>query len=176
MSAIGYFQANNNPVALATLGDFAAGRSNVLSISGCVSASPILVSPAQATDVSPLAVNGSTAVESLTQAFMAIKLSTTLEGLTSKLVNYANLTVLPTTGYGNSIVRFSRASSVADSDPFRTQADGVVSLQNPFSSELVITNIQSNVTSHGLFVGSIVVDTDFRAAGNTASNSPPLAL
>lgn len=56
------------------------------------------------------------------------------------------------------------------------QADGVVSLQNPFSSDLVITNIQSNVSSHGLFVGSIVVDTDFKAAGNGASNSPPLAL
>lgn len=36
---------------------------------------------------------------------MAIKLSTTLAGLTSKLVNYANLTVLPTTGHGNNIVR-----------------------------------------------------------------------
>lgn len=49
-------------------------------------------------------VNGSSDCVSLTQAFMAIHLNTTLKGLTSKLLNYANLTVLPTTGVTNSVV------------------------------------------------------------------------
>lgn len=49
-------------------------------------------------------VNGSSATTSLTQAFMAIHLNTTLTGLTSKLLNYANLTVLPTTGVSSDMV------------------------------------------------------------------------
>ncbi|KAI5474806.1 pre-rrna processing protein [Pseudohyphozyma bogoriensis] len=131
------FQANNNPVALQTLTDYAQGVSNNLTISG---------------------FNGSTAVDSLTQAFMAIHLNATLNGLTTKLLNYANLTVLTTTGVTNDL------------------SNSIVSLQNPFSSSLSITNIQSNVTSHGLFVGSINTDTDFTAAGKTANISPILGL
>lgn len=89
---------------------------------------------------------------------MAIHLNTTLKGLQTKLINYANLTVMPTTGV---------------TDNF---ANSVVSLSNPFSSPLDITNIQSNITAHGLFVGSIVQDTNFLAAGKGATTSPILNL
>jgi hypothetical protein len=40
----------------------------------------------------------------------------------------------------------------------------------------MITNIQSNITAYGLFVGSIVQDTEFAAAGKAASISPTLGL
>lgn len=56
-------------------------------------------------------VNGSTATESLTQAFMALHLNATLPGLQSKLLDYANLTVLPTTGRTNNMVRSSPAAA-----------------------------------------------------------------
>ncbi|KAM0750211.1 hypothetical protein T439DRAFT_247618 [Meredithblackwellia eburnea MCA 4105] len=135
-ASISYFQANSDPTALNVLTDFAQGTSNELVISG---------------------FNGSTPVESLTQAFMAIHLNATLNGLTTKLLNYANLTVLTTTGVTNNI------------------ADAIVSLQNPFTSALTITNIQSNIThASGLYVGAIVTATDFVATGHQANISPQL--
>ncbi|BGP44010.1 hypothetical protein JCM10449v2_008067 [Rhodotorula kratochvilovae] len=134
-AAVGYFQANNNPGSLKTLQAFVSGEDTALAISG---------------------FNGSTAVDSLVQAFMAIHLNATLPGLDSKLLNYANLTVLPSTGIESDF------------------ADSTVSLANPFSSALSVTNIQSNITSYGLFVGSIVTDTNFNAVGRASSDSPTL--
>lgn len=87
---------------------------------------------------------------------MAINLTTTLNGLTTKLLQFANVTILPTTGISNNL------------------ANSIVSLDNPFTSDLRITNIQANVTSHGLFLGSIVTQTDFSAKGKVASTSPDL--
>lgn len=101
--AVGYFQANSNPVALQTLTDYAQGKDSTLAITG---------------------FNGSSACDSLQQAFMAINLTTTLKGLTTKLLQYANVTILPTTGVTNNL------------------ANSIVSLDNPFSSDLTITNIQ----------------------------------
>ncbi|GAA6027071.1 hypothetical protein JCM8097_006088 [Rhodosporidiobolus ruineniae] len=133
--AVGYFQANANQGALDTLTAFVSGNDTLLDISG---------------------FNGSTATESLTQAFMQIHLNSTLPGLQTKLLNYANLTVLSSTGV---------------SDDF---ADSTVSLANPFTTQLDVTNIQSNITSYGLFVGSIVTDTNFQAQGKANSDSPTL--
>jgi hypothetical protein len=110
------------------------------------------------TSPSTLIVNGSTAIESLTQAFMTLHLNATLEGLGSKLLNYANVTVLPTTGVSNDL------------------AGSVVSIQNPFSAPLRITNIQANVTSNGFFVGTITTDTDFTSQGHVGTTSPSLDL
>ncbi|KAL8287086.1 hypothetical protein RQP46_004092 [Phenoliferia psychrophenolica] len=134
--SISVFEANGNAGALQTLTDFTSGTNSALTISG---------------------FNGSSQTESLTQAFMALHLNATLKGLGTKLLNYANLTVLPTTGVTNSV------------------ASSIVSLENPFTSDLSITNIQSNIThSSGLFVGSIVTPTDFLAKGHTANISPVL--
>ncbi|GAA6063179.1 hypothetical protein JCM10212_003114 [Sporobolomyces blumeae] len=133
--AIGYFEANNNKGSLDTLTAFVAGNNTDLQISG---------------------FNGSTAVDSLTQAFMAIHLNATLPGLTTKLLNYANLTVLPTTGVTNDF------------------ADATVNLDNPFTTSLQINNIQSNITAYGLFVGSIITNTNFPAAGKAMTDSPTL--
>ncbi|GJN94719.1 hypothetical protein Rhopal_007810-T1 [Rhodotorula paludigena] len=133
--AVGYFQANSNQGALDTLQAFVAGRNTDLQISG---------------------FNGSTPVESLTQAFMAIHLNSTLPGLQTSLLNYANLTVLPSTGVDNNF------------------ADATVNLANPFTAQLDVVNIQSNITSFGLFVGSIVTNTNFDATGRANSDSPTL--
>ncbi|BGP22157.1 pre-rRNA processing protein [Rhodotorula toruloides] len=133
--SVGYFQANNNQGSLDTLTAFVTGNDTQLQISG---------------------FNGSTATESLTQAFMALHLNATLPGLKTKLLNYANLTVLPTTGVTNDF------------------ADSTVSLANPFTAPLNIKNIQSNITSFGLFVGSIVTDTNFASAGHSNTDSPTL--
>jgi len=101
-------------------------------------------------------VNGSTAIESLTQAFMSLHLNATLQGLSSKLLNYANVTILPTTGLANNF------------------AASVVSIQNPFTAPLRITNIQSNITAHGFYLGNINVDTDFSSLGLVGTVSPIL--
>ncbi|KAL8277420.1 hypothetical protein RQP46_010142 [Phenoliferia psychrophenolica] len=119
------FQANANAGALATLNDYANG----------------LVPQ----------VNGSSSVESLTQALMGVHLNATLNGLATKLLNYANLTVLTTTGVTDNI------------------ASSTVSLQNPFTAALRITNINSTIThASGLYVGSIMTATDFTAPGKEA--------
>lgn len=89
---------------------------------------------------------------------MALHLNATLPGLGTKLLDYANLTVLSTTGRANNM------------------ADSLVSLNNPFTTDLMITNIQSNITAFGLFVGSIVQNTDFAASGKAKSISPTLGL
>ncbi|GAA5897781.1 hypothetical protein JCM8208_000260 [Rhodotorula glutinis] len=138
-AAVGYFQANNNEDSLNTLQAFVSGEDTALSISG---------------------FNGSSAVDSLTQAFMAIHLNTTLPGLKTKLLNYANLTVLPSTGYANDL------------------ADTTVSLANPFTSALTVTNIQANITSYGLYVGNIVTNTasEFNGRANTDSQTLPFDL
>lgn len=51
-----------------------------------------------------------------------------------------------------------------------------MSLANPFTADLSITQIQSNITAFGLFVGSIVQDTNFPASGKATSISPTLGL
>ncbi|KEI38214.1 uncharacterized protein L969DRAFT_517877 [Mixia osmundae IAM 14324] len=134
-TSIGQFEANNNPTALDTLNRFTQGLDSQLSIGG---------------------YNGSSPYDSLQQAFMALQLNATLGGLQTQLLNYAALTVLPTTNFADNI------------------ADATVSLQNPFTSVLDITNIQSNITSRGLYLGSIVTDTNFIAGGKTATISPAL--
>jgi len=87
---------------------------------------------------------------------MGVHLNATLGGLKTKLLNSASLEVLTTTGRTNDV------------------AEAIVSLQNPFSAQLDITRIESNVTARGLFIGYIVTDTNFVAAGNSATNSPAL--
>ncbi|KEI38050.1 uncharacterized protein L969DRAFT_18838 [Mixia osmundae IAM 14324] len=134
-TSVGQFEANNNPTALDTLNRFTQGLDSQLSIGG---------------------YNGSSPYDSLQQAFMALQLNATLGGLQTQLLNYAALTVLPTTNFADNI------------------ADTTVSLQNPFTSVLDITNIQSNITSRGLYLGSIVTDTNFVAAGKAATVSPSL--
>lgn len=101
--SLGYFQANDNAVALQTFSDYARGIPNELRIVG---------------------FNGSTKVDSLTQAFMGVALVTNLSGLPTKLLEYANLTVLDSTGVTSN------------------GANSVVALNNPFTSELYISNIQ----------------------------------
>ena len=113
IAAIGLFQGNSNPTALKTLTDFVNGKDNVLTISG---------------------FNGSTAIDSLGQAFASLHLNATLKGLTSKLVNFANVQILPTTGITNNL------------------AASVVSIQNPFTSPLHITNIQVCLSSYSKLI------------------------
>jgi hypothetical protein len=89
---------------------------------------------------------------------VAVQLNATLNGLSTKLINSAALTVLPTTGVTNNY------------------ASVVVSLNDPFTTPLLITNIQSNATSRGLFVGNIIQNTVFNAAGKTTTLSPALGF
>lgn len=86
---------------------------------------------------------------------MDTHLNTTLYGLNVKLLNYANLTVLETTGRTDN------------------NADSIVSLNNPFSAALDITNIQSNITARGLYIGAINQNTNFNAGGKAAGQAAP---
>lgn len=51
-----------------------------------------------------------------------------------------------------------------------------VSLENPFSAPLRITQISSTVTSHGILLGSIHTNTDFLSAPHSTTESPILDL
>lgn len=103
---------------------------------------------------------------------MALHLNATLEGLKTGLLNYANVTILPSTGVANNFVRRCLPTDLAH--PW--QANSVVSLQNPFTAALHITNIQANVTTHGFSLGSINVGTDFVSQGLVGTVSPVLDL
>lgn len=89
---------------------------------------------------------------------MDVHLNSTLHGLPIHLVNYANLSLTPDVG---------RTTNVATS---------IVSLNNPFTSPLVITNIQANATSRGLYVGAINQNTQFNALGKAATVSPNMGF
>lgn len=104
--------------------------------------------------------SGSSKIESLASSLANIKLNSTLPGLSKNLVQSANLTVLNTTGVNNDL------------------ASSVVHLSNPFSSDLTITGISANASSHGIFLAKIDSNIRFDAAGRntTASPSIPLAI
>ncbi|KAF8524806.1 hypothetical protein BU17DRAFT_84312 [Hysterangium stoloniferum] len=102
--------------------------------------------------------SGSTNVSSLLQAFESVNISATLPGLKTSLLNSASLTILDTTGKQNNISHVT------------------VDLNNPFTSGLMITNINSTVTSHGLTLGTILTATNFPAGGHSTTTSPSLEL
>lgn len=89
---------------------------------------------------------------------MDVHLNSTLHGLQVHLINYANLSLTPDVG---------RTTNVAGS---------VVSLNNPFTAPLVITNIQANATARGLYIGAINQNTELNALGKSASISPPMGF
>lgn len=65
---------------------------------------------------------------------------------------------MPTTGHENDIARVS------------------VALVNPFTAGLTITGIRSNVSTHGIPLGTIETSTNFACAGKSTTNSPNLDL
>lgn len=102
--------------------------------------------------------SGSTNIASLLPALSLIRLNTTLPGLKTTLISNANLTVLETTGVSDNI------------------ANATVFLSNPFTTSLTITQIRSNVTSHGIYVASIDTPLSFVATGHAVTQSPPIPL
>ncbi|TFK75313.1 hypothetical protein BDN72DRAFT_885777, partial [Pluteus cervinus] len=102
--------------------------------------------------------DGSTQIASLTEAFKSLNLDVTLPALQSNLLSRASLEILPTTGHSDNISHVT------------------VDLVNPFSAELVITQIKSMVTSFGVELGNINTATEFRAAPKATTTSPTLDL
>ncbi len=118
--------------------------------------------------------NESTKIAPLLQAFETINLDVTLPGLKTDLLSSAALTgetprnfyrprlmarlVLPTTGHDNNIARVS------------------VALMNPFTAGLAITGVRSNVSTHGIPLGTIRTSTNFASVGRSTTNSPDLDL
>ena len=49
-------------------------------------------------------------------------------------------------------------------------------LANPFTAGLLITGVRSNVTTHGISLGTIEASTNFTSAGRSATNSPNLNI
>ena len=62
--------------------------------------------------------------------------------------------VLPTTGDDNNVAHVS------------------VTLTNPFTAELLVTGVRSNVSTHGIPLGTIEASTNFTSAGRSTTNSP----
>ncbi|KAE8213110.1 hypothetical protein CF327_g3310 [Tilletia walkeri] len=127
------FDPNRDPIGIQTLNRFVAGQSTQLNITG---------------------FNGSSDIAALAPVLGGLRLNASLPGLKESLVQYANLTVLDTTGIVNDI------------------AQTRVGLNNPFSAGLTITRIASNVSSHGIFVASINTPLDFNALPKTVTGSP----
>lgn len=104
--------------------------------------------------------NGSTAVASLATALGAIKIDTTLPGLTSPLIQGGKLTVMDT-----------------------SPKDGVVGVQvsiaNPFSASMAITKVVTSATYKGLPVGNINQDISgnpFNVPGKATAQSQELQM
>ncbi len=55
-------------------------------------------------------------------------------------------------------------------------AHTVVSLANPFTSDLVITKVQSNVTFHDITLGTIDMPVTFASKSKSTTDSPDLNL
>ncbi|TBU46075.1 hypothetical protein BD309DRAFT_663805 [Dichomitus squalens] len=100
----------------------------------------------------------STAVGSLLEAFESLNITATLPALKSNLLNSASLEVLPSTGRANDL------------------AHTTVSLANPFTADLVITSVQSNVTFHGITLGTIDQEVRFASKGKSTTDLENLDL
>ncbi|KAI0340460.1 hypothetical protein BDW22DRAFT_1360443 [Trametopsis cervina] len=106
-------------------------------------------------------INGygqSTNITSLSEAFQSLSLQAVLPGLTSQLLARTSLEVLNTTGHGNNLAHVT------------------VDLVNPFTAGLTITQVQSNVSSHGIHLGSIDQAVAFPASGHKTTTSPNFNL
>ncbi|TFY72142.1 hypothetical protein EVG20_g865 [Dentipellis fragilis] len=97
-------------------------------------------------------------VASLLAAFETLNISANLPALTSNLLAFASLEVLPTTGYENNISHVS------------------VNLVNPFTADLDITDVQSTVSYRGIRLGDIQTATNFSSKGKGVTDSPALNL
>ncbi|KAK0556496.1 hypothetical protein OC844_005834 [Tilletia horrida] len=112
----------------------------------------------QATSLNITGFDNSSDIISLAPTLKGLHLNATLPGLQDKLISYANLSVLDTTGITNDI------------------ANGLVGLNNPFTSKLRLTHIRSNVSSHGIHVADIDTDLNFLANGKSVTGSPPIPI
>ncbi|KAG1742190.1 hypothetical protein EDB19DRAFT_1702736 [Suillus lakei] len=102
--------------------------------------------------------SGSTQVASLLEAFESMNITVTLPGLNSSLLSTGSLEILPTTFVTNNVSQVT------------------VALVNPFTAGFDITSISSNITSHGLHLGSINTATNFNSAGKSTTKSPVLNM
>ncbi|KAM5540830.1 hypothetical protein V8D89_005474 [Ganoderma adspersum] len=112
------------------------------------------------TDVE-VAVSGftqSTSIESLISAFESLNIIATLPALKTTLISSSSLTVLETTSHQNST------------------AHATVSFVNPFTADLAITHVKSNISFHGIPLGTIDTPISFSSKGNSTTESPPLGL
>ncbi|KII92866.1 hypothetical protein PLICRDRAFT_102438 [Plicaturopsis crispa FD-325 SS-3] len=100
----------------------------------------------------------STNITSLLHAFQTLNISAILPGLKQSLLDSTALKVLSTTGRENNISHVT------------------VDLANPFTAGLEITKISSTVSSHGLNLGSIEMNTNFSSPGKQKTTSPLLDL
>jgi hypothetical protein len=66
--------------------------------------------------------------------------------------------VLPTTGHENNVAHVS------------------VALANPFTAGLSVTGVRSNVSTHGISLGTIEASTNFTSVGRSTTNSPNLDI
>lgn len=137
LASVAYFDPNRDPLGLETLNRFISGLSTDLNITGFDRSSPI---------------------ETLAISLADLKLNSTLPGLTSTLVQAANLTVLDSTGIVDNV------------------ANVVVQLANPFRSDLTITSISANASSHGVYLANIETALNFPATGRATTASPTIPL
>lgn len=105
-----------------------------------------------------LGYNQSTNIAPLVQAFSTLNVDATLPGLRTKLLQSASLVVLNSTGHGNNITHAS------------------VSLTNPFTAGLSISQINSNITYLGISLGTISSSVAWNASGKSTTASPDLDM
>ncbi|KAI0631497.1 hypothetical protein C8Q77DRAFT_1218963 [Trametes polyzona] len=137
VTAQGSFQPNLSQQGMQTLDDFVGGTDVRVAIAG---------------------YGNSTAITSLLEAFEGLNITAVLPALQTKLLDFAALEVLPTTGRENNT------------------AHATVSLANPFTADLVITHVASNVSFRDIHLGTIQTPTHFSSPGKATSSSPTLDL
>ncbi|KAI8071000.1 hypothetical protein BC940DRAFT_365659 [Gongronella butleri] len=139
VTAVATFDPNSSQDGKNMLASFVEGKNSSTSIAG---------------------FDKSTSIASLVNAFKAINIQTTLPGLTTQLVQSANLEVLPDSAQTSTV-------SVA------------VNMNNPFTAGMAVTKIISAATYKGMPVGNINQDISsnpFVARGKAVSTSQALSM
>lgn len=137
IKATSFFDPNRDPKGLETLNRYISGLDSQVNITG---------------------FSGSSRVESLVGTFENIRLNATLPGLQTRIAQYANLTVLDTTGIRDDV------------------AGSKVAINNPFTAGLQLTHISSKVSAAGVFIAQIDTPLTFEAAGDSLSMTPNIQL
>ncbi len=120
----------------------------------------------------------STSIESLLAAFESLNISTSLPSLKANLIGSSSLAGDVPPGISVMLAHYviARAIVLETTGHQNNTAHATVSLVNPFTADLAITQVKSNISFHGIPLGTIDTPIAFSSKGNSTTESPALGL